>query len=790
MRDLDILEKIQKETNLTFKRVDSIDYRDDIGQYVYDEDIDAIIGIKMARRASFIPTGIFELLNLEVLDLSLVKVAVLPDDIQRLTRLKKLKLYNTNVSKIPACIKYLTNLRNIHLGQTPLVSLPDELSSLTNLEKITLWGTKIRELPANINKLQKLSRLDLSDCRLRTLPESIVDLNIDFSVNEENYSAIRLVGTDIDDKEVMRHALQGKERLRKYFLSEEYRNKSHNIESKIVFLGNGAVGKTCLAHALMNNFFDSEQKKTDGIDIYDLKTEINGKAACIHMWDFGGQNVYHPLYTLFMSRSSLYIIVLNGRSDDRPDEWLQFIDTFCQGSPVIIVINRIDENPRADIDREYYLREYPNIKAIVRCSCKDADAGSGYIQELESEIIKTIQSDENLYTDWKDCWHTVKMELEQNGDSFITYNTFHNLCQENGVISISEEKSLFEKIVGTGIMLSYRESAYNLIRPKWFINAVSHVFSMIEETRGVFSLEKEKIYERLYEIDHSYQMDKAELVIQILANFHLCFPCGDNVFLPGALSAYQPHSIGEDYISWYKKIWRYEISPTVVMQRVLARLHRFIGDGTAWRNGILFSLEGNKVLVVQTRNELVVYVQKSEGSSIRDAVEYTDGCIAAVNIELHIPQNKVNEMISLRNGEKEFAYPLDNVKRLEQMNIAVFPVPELDAQFKTAELLGDYNVNQESHLSVIQLNEAYKNIIDRLDGMIASNVESRQTIEDLQEAIQALFHNSSEENKSKFKRTWEKCGSALSAIMAGSADVVTLLAYFGITLQTLVSAIK
>lgn len=790
MRDLDILEKIQKETNLTFKHVDSIDYRDDIGQYVYDEDADAIIGIKLARRASSIPAGIFELLNLEVLDLSLVKVSALPDDIQRLTRLKKLNLYNTNVSKIPPCIKCLTDLRNIHLGQTPLLSLPDELSLLTNLEKITLWGTKIRELPNNIDKLQKLSRLDLSDCRLRTLPESIVDLNIDFSVNEENYNAIRLVGASIDDKEVMRYALQGKEMLRKYFLSEEYKSRSQSIESKIVLLGNGAVGKTCLAHALMNNFFDSEQKKTDGIDIYDLKTEINGKAACIHMWDFGGQNVYHPLYTLFMSRSSLYLIVLNGRSDDRPDEWLQFIDTFCHGAPVIVVINRIDENPRADIDREYYLREYPNIKAIVRCSCKDADAGFGHIQELESEIIKTLQSDEDLYVDWKDRWHTVKMKLEQGGDSFITYNTFHHLCEENGITSIGEEKALFEKIVGTGIMLSYRQSAYNLIRPKWFINAVSHIFSMIEEARGVFSLEKEKIYERLYEIDHSYQMDKAELVIQILANFHLCFPCGDNVFLPGALSACQPQSIGEGYIGWYKKIWRYEISPTVVMQRVLARLHSFIADGTAWRNGILFSLEGNKVLIVQTRNELVVYTQKNEGSSIRDAVEYTDGCIAAVNTELHIPQNKVKEMISLRNGEKEFAYPLDNIKKLDQMNIAVFPVPELDAQFKTAELLGDYNVDQESRLSVIQLNEAYRNIIDRLDSMAASNVESRQTIEDLQDAIQALFSDSSEENKSTFKRTWEKCGSALSTILSGSADVVTLLAYFGITLQTLVNVVK
>ena len=66
----------------------------------------------------------------------------------------------------------------------------------------------------------------------------------------------------------MRYALQGKEMLREYFLSEEYKSRRQSIESKIVLLGNGAVGKTCLAHALMNNFFDSEQKKTDGIDIY------------------------------------------------------------------------------------------------------------------------------------------------------------------------------------------------------------------------------------------------------------------------------------------------------------------------------------------------------------------------------------------------------------------------------------------------------------------------------------------------------------------------------------------
>ena len=284
MTDKQILKKIQGDLGFSFKLVDEIDYRDDMGQYTYDKKANAITGIKLARRATTVPDDIYLLKHLEVLDFSLAKIKSISDNIYNLQDLKKLNLYNTVIKKIPARIYILAKLENIHLGQTPITVLPDELCRLQNLRKLTLWGTKIRELPKDIGNLQKLERLDLSDCRLRGLPESIINLNIDFTLDEQEHAAIRIVGMELDDKKMLACARQGKEALSKYFQSDDYLYRSFDYEGKVVLLGKGAVGKTCLANALLNNFFDQNQVKTEGIDIFELIFDDNGKSACLHLW--------------------------------------------------------------------------------------------------------------------------------------------------------------------------------------------------------------------------------------------------------------------------------------------------------------------------------------------------------------------------------------------------------------------------------------------------------------------------------------------------------------------------
>lgn len=783
MNDLSILKNIKKTTGIDFKLVREIDYRDDMGQYTWDEGIQKITGIKLARRATTVPDGIFNLLHLEVLDLSLAKISEISSEILKLSYLKKLNLYNTDIKRLPQGIKKLHSIENIHLGQTPIVSLPEELCDLHNLQKLTLWGTKLRKLPQNIGNLQNLKRLDLSDCRLETLPESIVKLKIDFTVNDQEHDAIRIVGTELDDKMMLQCAKQGKIALANYLQSDSYKNKHYDFESKLVLLGKGAVGKTCLAHALKNNFFDQAQSRTEGIEVSKITMDLEGRKACVHLWDFGGQELYHPLYTLFMTDATIYVVVLNGRSDDKPDEWLQFINTFAPSSSIIVVINRIDENPRADINREYYLKKFNNIKEIVRCSCKNADLPEGNIEQLRLAITNIIRDDSRYKINWEESWVKVKSVLEEMPDGFSTYSQFIEICKENNITERKEAQELLKKCNQFGIVLTY--SSNSIFNPNWLARSFSCLLNLAEKGIQGLCVEKDYIFEEMYKLDCSYEIDQCEFFIQTLANFNLCYPHGNKLFLPGVLNLCLQEKIEEDYGLWYTTIWRYNISPSLIMQRLLTREFNFICGNNAWRNGIMLSIDNTKVLIVQSELEITIYVEDSDSAARCNCLSYIRNCLHGIHTELLITDNDVNEMMVLRAKGAQTLYPLSNLKKLYGMKVNRFAIPELNTFFTTAELLGEASVVKDCDSAHTQEQEAYEIIMNRLDSMEASHIEDQKLIKELCTAIREMYNEQTDHKKNTIINILTKCGAMLLSILGSSADATTLLTYFNIPLNVL-----
>ena len=781
MNDLYLLRTIEESTGIQFKQMKEIDYRDDQAQYTYDQQNNIITGIKLARRATKVPIAIFNLKNIEVLDLSLAKISEVPTQVTELSRLKKLNLYHTLVESLPVGISKLKNLENIHLGETPISHLPDELCQLPNLKKLTLWGTKIRELPSEIGNLKNLLRLDLSSCRLRAFPESIVDLQIDFTTDDQTYDgAIRIVGTDVDDKKMLEYAKRGKHALASYFSSDEFKYPRYDYESKLILLGNGAVGKTCIVQSLLNNFFDMSQRKTEGIEISNLSLNIDEKKACVHLWDFGGQNIYHPLYTLFMSDPAIYMVVLNGRSDDKPDEWLQFIHTFAPNSPVIIVINRIDENPRADINREYYLRKFKNIKRIIRCSCKNSDTAEGRIDDLRQAIIDIVKGDERYKMNWKDSWLSAKRELEEIGEESISYSQYSNICISYGVSDRKEKQELFDKLIQVGCILSFQQKTYNVLNPNWLSRSFSCLYSLAEKAPLDISIKKGYLFDALYKLNNSYEIDKCEYIVQILANFHLCYPYGDNIFMPGVLKICLDEVIGFDYSSWYKAVWRYTTSPTLVMQRVLTKQFNSIYNNSVWRNGVLLTLWDTKVLLIQSEFEITAYIQDENLRLRRDCLNYIRTCIYSIHTELNMSASDVTELIVLRKGDKEILYPLENLKILYDMKIDKFAVPELQTFFDTSFLLGENPVSITDNTSSRRIEDSYQSILDRLDSMKVCITENKDAIEALIDTIRKMYDNPSETNKRKVLNALKVCGNIVLTILGGSADALALFEAFGI----------
>jgi len=74
---------------------------------------------------------------------------------------------------------------------------------------------------------------------------------------------------------------------------------------KICLLGQGGVGKTCIARRLCFNTFDANTRLTIGIDFYtyDLPIIVDGKETFIRLslWDFGGQEQFKQMFSYYIN---------------------------------------------------------------------------------------------------------------------------------------------------------------------------------------------------------------------------------------------------------------------------------------------------------------------------------------------------------------------------------------------------------------------------------------------------------------------------------------------------------
>ena len=155
-------------------------------------------------------------------------------------------------------------------------------------------------------------------------------------------------------------AVQGIYAIREYFASAEEGTRTV-AEVKVILVGEGASGKTSLTRCLREENFNQNEETTHGIRIKPWQLETGDQSLRCNLWDFGGQEIMHATHQFFLSRRSLYVLVLDGRRDERPEYWLRYIESFGGGSPVLVVLNKYDTNPGFDLNRPFLKKKYPFI---------------------------------------------------------------------------------------------------------------------------------------------------------------------------------------------------------------------------------------------------------------------------------------------------------------------------------------------------------------------------------------------------------------------------------------------
>ncbi|MHA1520408.1 MAG: Rab family GTPase [Promethearchaeota archaeon] len=129
--------------------------------------------------------------------------------------------------------------------------------------------------------------------------------------------------------------------------------ESIQYQFKIILLGDGGVGKTCLANRFCYSEF-VDTKLTIGLSFnsYSIFAEENGEKLRIGLsiWDFGGQDRFRPLLPQFISGANAALWVYDMNSfhslSSLEKNWLPLLNENTTDIPTIMVGARADIVPQ------------------------------------------------------------------------------------------------------------------------------------------------------------------------------------------------------------------------------------------------------------------------------------------------------------------------------------------------------------------------------------------------------------------------------------------------------------
>ncbi|BAE57306.1 small GTPase superfamily [Aspergillus flavus] len=112
------------------------------------------------------------------------------------------------------------------------------------------------------------------------------------------------------------------------------------IRRKLVIVGDGACGKTCLLIVFSKGTFPEVYVPTV-FENYVADVEVDGKRVELALWDTAGQEDYDRLRPLSYPDSHVILICFAVDSPDSLDnvqeKWISEVLHFCQGLPIILV---------------------------------------------------------------------------------------------------------------------------------------------------------------------------------------------------------------------------------------------------------------------------------------------------------------------------------------------------------------------------------------------------------------------------------------------------------------------
>jgi len=609
-----------------------------------------------------IPKEVFELANLQTLYISENDIKEISDEIGNLSKLRYINVSENQLSSLPHAFTRLTNLKKLFINNNNFREFPEIVSLIPNLEILSLSSNKINKLPEQITGFKNLEELFLENCNISRLPKSFAFIPY--------LKTIGLKGNILTNVpiEIVHSGIPA---LRNYFSSIDEAKKTYKVyEAKLLIVGEGEVGKTCIMEKLMNVNKDvrSISYSTEGIDIrkwyVDTKKYKNFR---VNIWDFGGQEIYHATHQFFLTKRSLYVLVWTARKDDNLtfDYWLNVIKLLSDDAPVIILLNKIDERIKM-IDELAISEKFNNVVSFHKISALNGTGMDALTDIIKNEVEKLPHIGDTLPKAWVD----IRGKLEKLDKNHISLTEYKNICKE---FDLTENQAMYlsKYFHDLGVILHFQDNLILndivFLKPEWATNAVYKIIDtkQIQANYGRFKSSD------LSTIWSSYDEDEYKYLIELMKKFELCFqieqeikkneaitrkktakktkPIEIHYIAPELLSETRPESFHkweikskeserENHSVYFE--YHYDFMPTGIITRLIVRLNDMRYKSNYWKNGLV--------------------IRKIE----QYTAEITDASIISMpferKIKIHIAGSEVSQVLAIIRREIEYIHKTMN----------------------------------------------------------------------------------------------------------------------------------
>lgn len=525
-------------------------------------------------------------------------------ELEKFENLESLNLANNQISDISSLSK-LTTLRKLILNSNQIKDL-SPISNLTNLNSLYLENNQIQEIEYNtLKNLEKLRRLDLRNNQLQTFPNVLLNLNMQIFWDDKNNQGITLEGNPLNIKpKIIR---DGKQAIGEHLNSQ----KITADEVKVLLVGDGSSGKTSLLNRILYNQYNPEEEQTQGINVASKEFEVNERKTTMHFWDFGGQEKFYSTHNFFFTKRSLYILLVDARKESNVEYWLDYIKTIADNSPVLIVMNKIDQNPDFDLNRRDLLKNHPNIRGFYKISCATQEGLEALYEKIKQTAIKDVaMSQITLPQGWWNIRQNLK-KLRQEKD-ILTFEQFQEECEKDNIHDESLQTTLLNIYNDLGDITTYLHDNHQtiLLNPNWIVEALYKIISSGEIKDG--RLEYDDLKEILKNDPKSqfnYSPRKYDFIINTMKEFKRCFEIGTkNYILPDLLT---PNS-GEKVQALEKELnqedthslqveFKYKFMPKALITNFIVAHKDAIKENMIWKTGtVMQNADKTSVAIVES----------------------------------------------------------------------------------------------------------------------------------------------------------------------------------------------